>query len=285
MRVGYYNTIPFHDMPVYGPDGKKVGAMSGSFNNVLDRVEMLTMPDGKAIECLHLMSTTTQLLDVGGGSANSETFEFWLARGIGQVRSMINPGEFLTLESATVNGQTYSFARAQGAFPRATISDPKGNLQGDTTRAYLDILQAELSLHNGLYTFTVRTAAPFPEPKDMTGKRIDIVLFVDTDRNTKTGPDIGNEYNIDLFLDHNGWGANWYKVTEAARNDGIAISQDELRIEANGAQASLSFPMYYLPSSLFDWWVYCGTINAPSWTPRTDNPGTARGTFALTKAF
>jgi len=62
------------------------------------------------------------------------------------------------------------------------ILDPRGNLNGDPTRTYMDILSASVGEEEGFYAFSVRTASRFPEPRDMAGgKRVDFIWFVDAE--------------------------------------------------------------------------------------------------------
>ena len=169
--------------------------------------------------------------------------------------------------------------------PENVVADPVGNLRGDSARSFLDIVQAALKLEDDTYTFSVVMADAFPPKEAMVDKRIDIIWFVDIDRNRRTGQSgLGNEYNIHLALTRRGWHWIWYKVTQASRADGVKISRADLRISVHSNEASLSFPKSYLPSESFDWWAYAGTLNAPKWPPRTENPDTARATFDLTAA-
>ena len=169
---------------------------------------------------------------------------------------------------------------------QSTISDPKSNLYGDQTRTFLDILESNLTLTGNTYTFDVVMAGAFPLPITMPKRRLDIIWFVDIDRNKSTGQSSsGNDYNIHLFLDEHGWHSSWYKVSNKSKNDGIKIVRDDLKISIKGNNASLSFPKSYLPSKSFDWWLNSGTGNAPKWLPRTGNPHTERATFILDQPY
>jgi hypothetical protein len=167
------------------------------------------------------------------------------------------------------------FAQTQSA-----ILDPPSNLQGDQARTFLDIVESDLILKDDFYTFTVIMSSPFPSILNMKDRRIDIIWFVDIDRNKRTGQShMGNDYNIHIYLSENGWRSSWYKVTEKSRNDGIQVETKDFRINVKGNRASLSFPKFYLPSNSFDWWVYAGTGNSPNWIPIAENPHTERATF------
>jgi hypothetical protein len=286
LSPGYHKSTGFQNAPVYDAKGEQFAEMTGACSAVFDKVETLTMPNGGSLDCLHFLVSLTQFVSVGGGMSDIYTFEAWMAKGIGPVRRIDNSGQVITLESAVVDGKSYSFTRASAnsrdtASLRVSMPDPAGNLQGDTSRSYLDILQADLALRDNSYTFSIRTAEAFPEPGQMADKRIDIIFFVDIDRDIRTGQSsLGYEYLVDLCLDNDGWRFNWNKTADKSRNDGIIILPKDVQIKAQGQEVSLSFPKQYLPSDLFDWWAYCGTLNAPNWAPVTENPGTAKSTFA-----
>jgi hypothetical protein len=165
--------------------------------------------------------------------------------------------------------------------PELTISDPAGNLAGDTTRTFVDLTQIALQATPDRYRLEATTAAPFPSSANLTAdQRLDIIWFVDRDRNRWTGqsPD-GNDDNIHLWLDRGGWHWTWYRVSEAAYFDGLTPRPEDFRIEVDGNRAALSFPTSYLPWAHFDLWANSGTFNSPNWPPSTSNPGTARATF------
>ncbi|RJP17230.1 MAG: serine/threonine protein kinase [Candidatus Abyssobacteria bacterium SURF_5] len=287
---GYHKSTRLQNAPVYDLKGVQIATMSGACSTVFDKVETITMANGVPLECMHLLVSLTQFVSVGGGMSDIYTFEVWMAKGIGPVRRIDNSGQVLNLESAVVDGKKYSFVERpaspdENASQRVGVSDPAGNLHGDASRRYLDILQAEAALREERYTLSIHTAEAFPEPGEMANRRIDIVFFADIDRDIRTGQSsLGYEYLISLNLDSNGWNVGWNKTSDRSRKDGIEISPKDFQMEVRGAQASISFPKHYLPADIFDWWAYCGTINAPDWPPLTENPGTAKSTFAAVTA-
>jgi hypothetical protein len=163
------------------------------------------------------------------------------------------------------------------------IVDRAGNLTGDTTRKFMDILETTIRAEGDYYVLDVVTASPFPTAADMAqGKRFDFMWFVDIDRDRRTGQSpLGNDYNIHLFLTESGWDTAWFKVSPVAEKDGIAVQRDEFRIRVAGARANLIFPRRYLPRTAFELWALCNNRNAPSWPPVTENPATARASFAF----
>ncbi len=164
--------------------------------------------------------------------------------------------------------------------PEMAVRDSVGNLRGDQSRSFLDIVQADVRLQHDTYTLSVVVAASFPDAAEMVDKRLDIIWLVDIDRNTETGQsELGNDYNIHLYLSEDGWRSSWYKVTPTSQADGVAVAQQDFSINVKGTKADLSFPRSYLPSDSFDWWAYSGTLNAPNWPPMTENPHTLRSTF------
>ena len=167
---------------------------------------------------------------------------------------------------------------------KTSISDPVGNLQGDQSRSFLDIVQVGVALQEETYAFSVQVDTAFPSVYDMTDKRLDIIWYVNIDRDLSTGQTKeGNDYNIHLFLDKNGWRSAWYKVSDKSKADGVTVAQRDFKIEVKGDKAVLSFPKLYLPSEDFEWWAFCGTLNAPKWQPKTENPHTMVSTFSIPK--
>jgi hypothetical protein len=164
----------------------------------------------------------------------------------------------------------------------SAVDDPLGNLHGDPSRSFLDIVHAEAALHDDTYTFSADVAAPFPRQEDMVGKRLDIIWFVDIDRNRNTGQSsLGNDYNIHLWLTENGWRSSWYKLSPVSKADGVEVADRDFKISVKDRKAELSFPKSYLPSDAFDWWAFSSTQNAPQWLPITSNPEAARGTLVV----
>ena len=163
------------------------------------------------------------------------------------------------------------------------IVDAPSNLKGDTTRKFMDILETTIRAEGDYYVLDVLVAGPFPARADMmNGKRFDFMWFIDIDKNRSTGQTpLGNDYNIHLFLTEAGWETAWYKVSPVSENDGIEISRDEFRIRVAGARANLIFPKRYLPGTSFEMWALCNNRNAQNWPPVTENPPTARASFAF----
>jgi hypothetical protein len=168
--------------------------------------------------------------------------------------------------------------------PDLLIADPAGNLTGDTARTFLDILFASARISAGRYTLEMENVAPFPTPAEMgPDRRLDLIWFVDADRDTATGQSAaGNDYNIHLYLDGFGWNWRWYKVSPLSTQDGITIRPEDFQITVNGSRASLSFPANYLPQPTFNLWAWCMTGNSANWPPLTANPWTATATFDIT---
>lgn len=166
----------------------------------------------------------------------------------------------------------------------SSLEDPRGNLQGDPSRSYMDIVGAEVKLQDDTYVLSVRLASSVPDLKDMIGKRIDLCWFIDIDRDRSTGQieGWGNDYNIDVWITGEyGVRSVWAKVSDKAKTDGIEVVAGELIPSVRGNTVSLSFPKRLLPSRSFDWWVNCSSGCATNWLPVTENPITARATFAL----
>lgn len=183
--------------------------------------------------------------------------------------------------------------------PQPLITDPPGNLtgnpaspgsedypDGDPTRGFMDIVACTVLDEGANYAFTVQVAAPFPDAAAMSNKRIDFIFFVDADQDTGTGQSAdGNDYNIHLVLDANGWGAWWGKVAQWSENDGIAIDYNLFEFRAAGDRATLVFPKSFLPTSSFDLWMVChngvSQEATPPWLPFTHQPPTARAAFGF----
>jgi serine/threonine protein kinase len=165
--------------------------------------------------------------------------------------------------------------------PNPVLADPANNLTGDTNRSFMDILQTTIRTEGDNYVFEALTAAPFPSASEMAGgKRFDFMWFVDIDKQRSTGQsDLGNDYNIHLFLDETGWHFAWYKVSPVSEHDGITIAEWDFRPRIERARAALIFPKRYLPARSFEMWATCSSLNAPKWPPLTENPPTARAEF------
>jgi len=158
--------------------------------------------------------------------------------------------------------------------------DPNGNPDGDPTRGFMDILACTALAEGTNYVFTVQVAAPFPSPSLMTDKRVDYIFFIDADRNQSTGQSSdGNDYNVHLFLQLDGWGAWWGKVTPASENDGINIDYAKFQFRIAGDRAALVFPQYFLPTNSFEMWMASHNGVVTNWIPFTKHPSTDRGVF------
>jgi hypothetical protein len=165
--------------------------------------------------------------------------------------------------------------------PVSIVTDPPGNLTGDVSRRFLDILEASVKRKDGRYVFSVVTAEAFPKPDEMKeGQCLDVIWFVDVDCDRSTGQsDLGNDYNIHLFLDKGGWQPRFYRVSPVAERDQVDVRNEDFIIDVRGREVSLSFPVSYLQRNTFDWWVVSTTRNAPAWPPLTENPDMQRATF------
>ena len=158
--------------------------------------------------------------------------------------------------------------------------DPNGDPNGDPTRGFMDILSFTALSEGTNCAFTLRVAAPFPSLSVMTNKRVDYIFFIDADRNQSTGQSSdGNDYNIHLFLQNDGWGAWWGKVTPQSENDGIDIDYSKFQFRIAGDRAALVFPKYFLPTNSFEMWMASHNGVVTNWIPFTKHPQTARGVF------
>ena len=158
--------------------------------------------------------------------------------------------------------------------------DPNGDPNGDPTRGFMDILSFTALSEGTNCAFTLHVAAPFPSLSVMTNKRVDYIFFIDADRNQSTGQSSdGNDYNIHLFLQNDGWGAWWGKVTPQSENDGIDIDYSKFQFRIAGDRAALVFPKYFLPTNSFEMWMASHNGVVTNWIPFTKHPQTARGVF------
>jgi len=188
-------------------------------------------------------------------------------------------------------------SRAGAAFyqvvtlPQPLIVDPPGNLTGeppgnptnDQTRAFMDIVGATALAEGTNCALTVVVAAPLPTSLQMTnGKRFDFIFWIDGDQNLGTGQGpAGNDYNLHLYLDENGWSVWWGKVSTFSENDGITIDGSKFQFRVAGNRASLIFPKYFLPRSAFGMWLSCHSGIAQNWDPMTQQLWTAREEFVF----
>jgi hypothetical protein len=164
--------------------------------------------------------------------------------------------------------------------PQPLIVDPSGNLTGDSTRGFMDIVACTALAEGTNYVFMVQAAAPMPDPSVMTDKRFDFIFFIDADWNLNTGQGpAGNDCNVHLFLQADRWGAYWAKVTPASENDGVVIDYSKFQFGINGDTAALVLPAYFLPSTSFEIWMVSHNGITPDWIPSTEHPSTARSVF------
>ena len=165
----------------------------------------------------------------------------------------------------------------------SSLSDPRGNLQGNPNNAYLDIVQASVRSQGNSYVFSVTMAGDFLSPNQLQPQdAFTIIWFVDSDRNEATGQTKrGNDYNIHLTASkQRGWTKEWYKVTKASRKDGISINFQELAVSVNGNTATLTIPKNYLPTQEFDWYVNAQTRPFTG-SHASRNPPSSTATFRM----
>jgi hypothetical protein len=154
----------------------------------------------------------------------------------------------------------------------------RGNLAGDRTRTYMDIVQATVQPEGTDFAFSVKTASRMPDPREFSGgKRVDFIWWVDADRNTTTGQSKnGNDYNLHLYIDETGWHTYVAAVSAIAEAHNKTPQPQECRYRADGMTLTLLVPQKTFPDSHFDWWATSMTGNAPDWQPLTENPPTKR---------
>jgi len=107
----------------------------------------------------------------------------------------------------------------------STLTDPRGNLQGNARKGYLDSVGASAREEGANCVFTVTMAEALPNPNQLADEDFcTIVWFVDIDRNRATGQSArGNDYNIHLWCSNKrGWYPGWYKTSDVGKNDGGA---------------------------------------------------------------
>ena len=161
----------------------------------------------------------------------------------------------------------------------SVVSDPEGDLYGDKSRKYLDIVEASIKREGGEYVLTAVAAEPFPDQLG-SDQRFDLIWYINMDRDHRTGATKrGNDYNIHLFLCANRWGHYFVPITDAARATSGSIAHENFRISVEENKASLSFPESYLGVEAFEWWIISSTINSPEWPPKTGNPSSKIETF------
>jgi len=161
------------------------------------------------------------------------------------------------------------------------VDDPAGNLVGDASRRLMDIVRASVAKRGDRYEFTVQVAEPFPTVEQFgENKRVDFILHVDIDRNRQTGQTReGNDYNIHITLcGRRGW-YGFFQIASAVAESFPPMNFRDVQVRVDGATATLSFPMHYLPSPTFDWYAGSMSDNSPDWLPKTRHPSTARATF------
>ena len=162
--------------------------------------------------------------------------------------------------------------------PPGGVIDPRGNLTGDRTRTYMDIVEAAVGTEGADFAFSVKTASRVPDPGDFSGgRRVDFIWFIDADRNTLTGQNAsGNDFNLHLYIDETGWHTAVIPVSDVAKAHGNVPTTAQCRYSVKGTTLTLFVPQHTLLDAYFDWWAVSMTGNAPGWPPYTENPATKR---------
>ncbi|MCX6910614.1 MAG: serine/threonine-protein kinase [Verrucomicrobia bacterium] len=165
---------------------------------------------------------------------------------------------------------------------RSVITDRRGNLKGERSRQFVDIVEASVERRGNEYVLSMTMAAPFPPQDQMQGKPTTLTWFIDLDRNPKTGQQskggFGRDYNIHLRYGETGWRPDFFKVSDVSKGAKTPRDLSAIRIEVNGTTARLRVPVSFIAGQTFDWFAdaVCGGPKNP---PRTSNPRTARATF------
>jgi len=165
---------------------------------------------------------------------------------------------------------------------RSVITDRRGNLKGERSRGFVDIVEASLEQRGNEYVLSMTMAAPFPPPEQMKDKPTTLTWFIDLDRDPKTGQQgkggFGRDYNIHLRYGEKGWRTDFFKVSDVSKAAKTPRDLSAIRIEVSGATARLRVPVSFIAGQTFDWFAdaVCGGPKNP---PRTSNPRTARATF------
>jgi hypothetical protein len=165
----------------------------------------------------------------------------------------------------------------------SVVSDPPGNLKGDASRMYLDVLETSVALEGDRYAFSATTAAPMPAPEEMKGgKAIDLIWHINADCDLKTAQArrLGNDYNIHAALNERGWHPRFFRVSSLTQDETSKIQFSEFEIAVTGNTITLFVPKKYLRSERFLWCMHATSMNSRKvWPPSTGNPHTAWGCF------
>jgi len=170
--------------------------------------------------------------------------------------------------------------------PVLSIPDARNNLTGDSTLAFLDIVESSVHREGDFFAFTVKTAAPAPGAELMAGgRRVDFIWFVDADKNQTTGQtESGNDFNLHLWLDQNGWHEAVYPVSDIAIGRKAPTNPSGLSNRVTNESIVLLVPVSTFPEAEFEWWAKSTTMNSPDWQPVTENPATRRASTETLRA-
>jgi hypothetical protein len=121
-----------------------------------------------------------------------------------------------------------------------------------------------VTLKDGRYVFGATADRPLPTPAELKGGgKIDFIWFVDADEKTETGQSQrGNDYNIHLYLNENGWGTKIYSVSEVALEDIVNERSSEVSYYIENNYAEISFPASFLPEKAFIYWLNVSSVNS-----------------------
>jgi len=154
------------------------------------------------------------------------------------------------------------------ATPKPTAPPTLNGEKVDLILADATEIQSSVRVEGDQYILQVSADRSLPSPQQLSGGgRIDFIWFIDADKRRDTGQSSrGNDYNIHLFVDEEGWGAIIFPVSDIALSDEVNRRRSELSFTVEGQNAEISFPMSILPNDSFRWWLEVSSLNAsPEW--------------------
>lgn len=143
-------------------------------------------------------------------------------------------------------------------------TDPAGNLSGDATRTFLDLVQIELKPHFRGRTLILFLAGPLPDPASLLGTGLRFTIeFRDIPCDNLT---TSARHHLDLRLTPSHW--DW--------NLKSAVSDVADQINAVSLESDSQIIRLHLPEALFTR-ISCLSVSAttedyPKWLPITTHP-------------
>ncbi|MFC1764013.1 protein kinase [Planctomycetota bacterium] len=161
------------------------------------------------------------------------------------------------------------------------ISDPVGNIEGDTRLSFLDIIHGSVARNSQRRIELCVTMADWlPHPLELgPGQRIDIVwhlVFLHGRNNDQYGTT--SEVSIHLWCDRDGWRPAYLLDSSNKDENDVPKHIGNPRVSKNKVFLEPGHG-YFGKSISVKWWIGCTTRHSTDGAPVTQHPPTKQGLF------